>query len=146
MSEVGRSWRAFSAEVAKAQEELKQTREAMQQAGAELQRAQDAMKEREAALDPEEKRRLAQMDAVREKLEHGQMKALRLEAMVREFYMRIVNPLTVAVATTDLASSSQWLSPRDRETLLLLEQNLDHLLDAVKVLKKQMQELGIEFG
>jgi hypothetical protein len=86
------------------------------------------------------------VDAVREKLEHGQMKALRLEAMVREFYMRIVNPLTVAVATTDLASSSQWLSPRDRETLLLLEQNLDHLLDAVKVLKKQMQELGIEFG
>ncbi len=134
------------AEVAKAQEEVKQTQEAMQQARVELQRAQEAMKEKEAALDPEEKRRLVQLDAVRERLEHGESKALKLEAMLREFYLRIVNPLTVAVATTDLASSSQWLSPRDRETLLLLEQNLDHLLEAVKVLKKQMQELGIEFG
>ncbi len=132
--------------VAKAQEELKQTREAMQQAGAELQRAQETMKEKEAALNPEEKRRLAQLEAVRERLEHGESKALKLEAMLREFYLRIVNPLTVAVATTDLVSSSQWLSPRDRETLQLLEQNLDHLLDAVKVLKKQMKELGIEFG
>ncbi len=134
------------AELTRAQEEVKRTREELQQAGAELQRAQEEMKQQAAAFDPEQKRRLAQWDATREQLEQAQSKALKVETMLREFYLRIVNPLTVAVATTDMVSSSQWLSPRDRETLLLLEQNLDHLLDAVKVLKKQMQEQGIEFG
>jgi len=148
-SEIGKMMgelQQAQAELARGQEELKQVREGLQQAGAELQRAQEELKQQEAAFDPEQKRRLAQWDAVREKLDQGQAKALKLETMLRQFYLRIVNPLTVAVATTDLVSSSQWLSPRDRETLLLLEQNLDRLLEAVKVLKKQMQELGIEVG
>ncbi|HXE75207.1 MAG TPA: response regulator [Candidatus Xenobia bacterium] len=133
-------------ETAQAKEELKKVREALQQAGAELQRAQEELKQQAAAFAPEEKNRLAQWEASREQREQAQARALRLETILRQFYSSIVNPLTVAVATTDLASSSQWLSPRDRETLQLLEQNLDHLLEAVKKLKKEMQELSVDFG
>ena len=130
-------------ELQRVQGELQQARAEHQQAQAELQRVQGELK-KQAAPEAKGKSRAPQAEELREALRQAQAKAVQLENMLRQFYLRIVNPLTVTVATTDLAASSQWLSPRDRETLQLLDQNLDHLLEAVKVLKKQMLEAGVE--
>ena len=106
--------------------------------------AGEASPEARAALEREAKRGGARMEALEGEAETARTRALRLENILRHFYVSAVNPLTVVVATADLASSSQWLSPRDRENLLLLKQNIDTLIETVKVLKKQMQELEID--
>ncbi len=106
--------------------------------------AGEASPEARAALEREAKRGGARMEALEGEADTARSRALRLENILRHFYVAAVNPLTVAVATADLASSSTWLSPRDRENLLLLKQNIDTLIETVKVLKKQMQELEID--
>ncbi len=100
--------------------------------------------ETRAALEREAQRGGARWEAMQTELEGARTRAQRLENILRHFYVASVNPLTVAVATADLAAGSQWLSPRDKETLQLLKQNVDTIIESIKVLKKQMQELEID--
>jgi DNA-binding response OmpR family regulator len=144
-------------QLAALQGELEQAREELARARQQLEEGQPApltpeavaaagevSPEARAALERESKRGEVRWEAVQTELESARSRALRLESILRHFYVAAVNPLTVTVATADLAAGSQWLSPRDRETLQLLKQNVDTLIESVKVLKKQMQELGID--
>lgn len=100
--------------------------------------------ETRAALEREAQRGGARWEAMQTELEGARTRAHRLESILRHFYVASVNPLTVAVATADLAAGSQWLNPRDKETLQLLKQNIDTIIESIKVLKKQMRELEID--
>ncbi|MGH9778256.1 MAG: response regulator [Candidatus Acidiferrales bacterium] len=141
---------ALEAELGQAREELERLRRHLEERPAValppevVAAAGEASPEGRAALEREAKRGGARMEALEGEADTARSRALRLENVLRHFYVAAVNPLTVAVATADLASSSTWLSPRDRENLQLLKQNIDTLIETVKVLKKQMQELEID--
>ncbi len=148
--EVHEQISALEAELAQARDELARARHELEKRQAApltpeaVAAAGEISPEARAALEREAKRGGVRWEAMQTELESARSRALRLESILRHFYVSSVNPLTVAVATADLAAGSQWLSPRDKETLQLLKQNVDNIIESVKVLKKQMQELEID--
>jgi chromosome segregation ATPase len=141
---------ALQRELEQAREELARVRKVLEEVQAApmtveaVAAAGEVSQEARAALEREAKRGGVRWEAIQSELESARSRALRLESILRHFYLAAVNPLTVTVATADLAASSQWLGPRDRENLQLLKQHVDTLIESVKVLKKQMQELEID--